>query len=187
MTARNHGHVAWRELLRLAPWILVGMVSGVTLLVHAPERPLLALLALFILGYLARAALVKRKTAAIAPRWAAAFGASGGVFTALFGTGGPIYAIFLTSRIADKAALRATNGMLILATALGRIGLFAGAALYAQPGLVPLAALLIPVAFAGLYLGGRLHVRWPAERVVQAIQVVLLVGALNLIRRVVFG
>jgi uncharacterized membrane protein YfcA len=187
MALRNHGHVAWRELGRLAPWIAVGMLSGVTLLVHAPERPLLALLALFVLGYLARAVLLKRQPDAIAPRWAAPFGAFGGVFTALFGTGGPVYAIFLTSRIADKNALRATNGMLILATALARIGLFAGAALYAQPGLVPLSALLIPVALAGLYVGGHLHVRWPAARVVQAIQVVLFVGALNLLRRVVLG
>jgi uncharacterized membrane protein YfcA len=187
MALRNHGHVAWRELGRLAPWIAIGMVTGVTLLVHAPERPLLALLALFVLGYLARAALVRRTHAPIVARWAPAFGASGGVFTALFGTGGPIYAIFLTSRIADKSALRATNGMLILATALARIGLFAGAALYAQPGLVALAALLIPVALAGLWLGGRLHVRLPAERVVQAIQLVLLIGALNLLRRAVLG
>lgn len=187
MALRNHGHVAWRELGRLAPWIALGMLTGVTLLVHAPERPLLALLGLFILGYLARAGLGKRKAAPIAPRWAVAFGASGGVFTALFGTGGPLYAIFLTSRIPDKDALRATNGMLILATALARVGLFAAAALYAQPGLVPLAALLIPVALAGLYVGGHLHVRWPAARVVQAIQLVLLIGALNLLRRVVLG
>ncbi len=187
LTSRNHGRVAWRELGRLAPWIAIGMVLGVTALVHAPERPLLLLLGIFVLAYVARSAFAPPRTEALPPKWAAAFGTSGGVFTSLFGTGGPLYAIFLTARIPDKLALRATNGMLILATALARIGLFAGAALYAQPGLVALSALMIPVALAGLYVGGHLHARMPAARVVQAIYVVLLVGALNLLRRAILG
>jgi uncharacterized protein len=187
MTARNHGRVAWRELGRLAPWIALGMLLGVTLLVHAPERPLLLALALFVIAYVARAVLAPQRQQPLAPRWAMPLGGCGGVFTALFGTGGPLYAIFLTSRIDDKRELRATNGMLILATALARIGLFAGAALYAQPGLVALSALMVPVALAGMVVGGHLHVRWPPQRVVQAIYAVLLVGALNLLRRAVLG
>jgi uncharacterized protein len=187
MTARNHGRVAWRELGRLAPWIALGMLLGVTLLVRAPERPLLLALALFVIAYVARAVLAPRRQQPLAPAWAVPLGGCGGVFTALFGTGGPLYAIFLTSRIDDKRELRATNGMLILATALARIGLFAGAALYAQPGLVALAALMVPVALAGMVVGSHLHVRWPPQRVVQAIYAVLLVGALNLLRRAVLG
>ena len=48
---RHHRIVERRELLRLAPWLLLGMAGGVTLLVHAGERWLLLLLGSFVLLY----------------------------------------------------------------------------------------------------------------------------------------
>jgi uncharacterized membrane protein YfcA len=187
MALRNHQHVGWRELARLLPYAAVGMLIGATALVHAPERPLLLLLALFVLGYLAKAVFGAPATRDLAPWWAAPLGIAGGIFTSLFGSGGPIYTIFMASRLHDKSVLRATMAMLILLTALVRVVLFTGAGLYAQPGLLALSAFLMPAVLIGLWLGSHLHHRLPAERVVQAIQVVLLIGALNLIRRSVLG
>ncbi len=187
MATRNHRRVAWRELLRLLPFAAAGMLLGVTLLVHAPERPLLALLGLFVLAYLARSVFGAPRSGEIAPLWAAPLGIAGGIFTSLYGTGGPIYTIFLAGRLNDMAVLRATMAMLILLTALSRVGLFAAAGFYAQPGLLPLALMLVPVVIAGLWLGSHLHRRLRPARVVQAIQFVLLVGALNLLRRSLFG
>ena len=40
--------------------------------------------------------------------WAVPFGAIGGVFSAMFGSGGFIYAIYLSRRLDDKDAMRAT-------------------------------------------------------------------------------
>src|ERR1035437_1621312 len=48
---KNRRAVDRRELLRLIPFMLVGMVLGVTLLVKAPERALLFLLGTFVLAY----------------------------------------------------------------------------------------------------------------------------------------
>ncbi|MEP7063176.1 MAG: sulfite exporter TauE/SafE family protein [Betaproteobacteria bacterium] len=187
LAIRNYRRVAWRELARLLPYAAAGMVLGVTLLVHAPERPLLLLLGVFILAWLAKAVFGSPRTRDIAPSWAAPLGIAGGIFTSLYGTGGPIYTIFLAGRVHEKWVLRATMGMLILLTALTRVGLFSAAGFYAQAGLLALSAALLPAVLAGLFLGSHLHHRLPAARVVQAIQVVLLVGALNLIRRSVSG
>ncbi len=183
LALRTHGHVAWRELLRLAPWFVLGMVAGVTLLVHAPERALLTLLALFVLGYLARARFGRPSTAPLSTRWGLPFGTAGGVFTALYGTGGPIYVIYFARRIADARVLRATMAMLILITALVRVAMFTSAGLYAQPGLLALCAALVPAGLLGLWIGSHLHHRLPPHRVVQAIHLVLLAGALNLLYR----
>lgn len=186
LALRSHRDVAWRELGRLLPYSAIGIVIGVTMLVNAPERPLLLLLALFVLAYLALAVFRPRKHD-LAAAWAAPLGTAGGVFTALYGTGGPFYTIFLAGRLREKLALRASMAMLILIFAITRVVLFSGAGLYAQPGLLTLAALLLPAAIAGLHLGSHLHRRLSTVRVMQAVHLVLLAGALNLIRRSVFG
>lgn len=183
LALRTRGLVAWRELAVLAPWVGAGMLAGVTLLVRAPERALLLLLALFVLGYLARAHFGKPRREPISRRWAPSFGTAGGVFTALYGTGGPIYTIYVTRRLPDARVLRATMGMLILMTAVVRLTLFAGTGLYAQPGLLALCAVLVPLGLLGLWLGSHFHHRLPAERVVQTIHAVLLLGAVNLLYR----
>jgi uncharacterized membrane protein YfcA len=183
LALRTYRHVSWRELKRLAPWAVLGMLAGVTLLVHAPERVLLTLLALFVLTYLARARFGRPNPAPIDTRWIVPFGLIGGVFTSLYGTGGPIYTIYMARRIFDARMLRATMGMLILVSAFIRMMMFATTGLYAQPGLLMLCAVLMPVGLCGLWLGSYLHHRLPAARVVQVIHVVLLLGALNLLYR----
>ena len=48
---RNRRDVDRGELLRLAPFVAIGMVLGVTVLVRAPERWLLGVLGAFVFGY----------------------------------------------------------------------------------------------------------------------------------------
>ncbi|HEX8786718.1 MAG TPA: sulfite exporter TauE/SafE family protein [Telluria sp.] len=177
----NWRFIARREALRLVPFMLVGMGCGVLALVHAPERSLLVLLGVFILAYAGWGLLARGAPRPLGTIWAAPFGVVGGIFTALFGTGGPFYTIYLTRRLQDKLALRATISGVLFFSAITRVVLFTGAGLYKQPGVLPLAALLLPCALGGLYLGNRLHHRLPAERIRQAIWVVLTVGGVSLV------
>ena len=172
-----------KELRRMLPFMLAGMALGVTLLVKAPERALLLVLGVFVLAYSAWSLVFNRGAKPIASGWAMPLGTAGGVFTALFGTGGPIYTIYLARRLEDKAALRATISTLIFLSALARLVLFAGAGLYGQGGVLWLAAWLLPCALAGLYLGSRLHRRLPAQRVVQLVWAVLIAGGASLVWR----
>jgi uncharacterized membrane protein YfcA len=180
---RNWRHVHRREALRLVPFMLAGMGIGVLALVRVPERRLLVVLGLFILCYAAWSLLVRGKPRRFAPPWAALFGTVGGVFTALFGTGGPFYTIYLARRIEEKLALRATISAVLFFSAVSRLVLFTGAGLYTQPGLPLLAAGLLPFALGGLYAGNRLHQWLAPERIRQTIWFVLVVGGTSLVLR----
>lgn len=180
---RNRRFIEKREALRLIPFMLTGMALGVLALVRAPEHLLLLVLGLFILCYSAWSLLVHGKPRPLASAWAGPFGVVGGMFTALFGTGGPFYTIFLTRRLHDKLTLRATISGVLLFSAVARLVLFTGAGLYRQATLPVLAAVLLPFALGGLYLGNRLHQWMPAERVRQAVWVVLIAGGASLVLR----
>jgi uncharacterized membrane protein YfcA len=180
---KNRRHIAAPEMLRLLPFMLGGMAAGVLALVKAPERTLLVILGVFILCYAAWSLMVRGTPRPLAGAWAAPFGLIGGAFTALFGAGGPFYTIYLTRRLPDKQVLRATIGGVLLFSAVARLLLFSGAGLYGQAALPLLAAMLLPCALGGLYLGNRLHQRLPAERIRQAIWVVLIAGGASLVFR----
>ncbi len=187
LALRNRGEVRHRELLRLLPFMLAGMLLGVTALVRAPERGLLLVLGLFVLGYAAWSLLSPARGQPIAAGWAAPLGAVGGVFTALYGTGGPIYTIYLARRIDDPRALRASIGTFILISAVIRLVLFTSAGLYAQGDALHLAAWLLPCAIVGLYAGSHLHSRLPAHRVGQILWSLLIVGGASLVLRSLRG
>ena len=180
---KNRRFIEKREALRLIPFMVAGMALGVLALVRAPERVLLLVLGLFILGYSAWSLLVHGKPRPLASAWAGPFGVVGGMFTALFGTGGPFYTIFLTRRLHDKLTLRATISGVLFFSAVARLVLFMGAGLYRQSTLPLLALVLLPFALGGLYLGNRLHQWLPAERVKQAVWVVLIAGGVSLVLR----
>jgi uncharacterized membrane protein YfcA len=101
----------------------------------------------------------------------------------MFGTGGPIYVLYLAGRITDVSVLRASLGVLIFSTALARLGLFTTSGFYNQPSLLPLAFALAPICFLGYWLGSRLHARLPAKRASQAVWLLLIGGGASLLWR----
>jgi len=173
----------WSEIKRLLPFLLLGMAIGVPLLAFAPERWLILGLGLFVLGYASWSLLSQPNPVQISPRWVGLTGLVGGAFTALYGTGGPIYAIYLARRIELVHVLRATLGLLIFGTALARLLMFAGSGFYAQQGLLALAFILLPCALAGYFLGARLHTRIELSLAKRIIWLLLLASGLNLVLR----
>jgi uncharacterized membrane protein YfcA len=171
------------ELWRLLPIVAVGMLVGVTLLVHVNERWLLLGLGSFVMVYATWSLLSHAVPIPISVCWALPFGLFGGAFTAMYGTGGPVYAIYLARRLSDKAELRATIGVLIFCTALIRLALFTGSGFYHQNGLLPLAFALLPCALLGYLAGSHLHARMPAKRAVQAVWLLLIGGSISLLWR----
>jgi uncharacterized membrane protein YfcA len=180
---KNRKHLDRQELLRLLPFLLLGMAVGVTVLVHASERWLLLVLGVFVLGYASWSLLSKAVPVPVSPRWAVPAGMIGGAFTALYGTGGPVYMIYLARRLPDKTVMRATIGVLIFGTALVRLVLFTGSGFYRQQGLLSLAFALLPCALLGYVAGSHLHAHMPAKRAVQAVWLLLIAGSSSLIWR----
>ena len=187
MGLKHHALVDKAELKRLAPTLLVGMALGTWVLRHAAERWLLLLLGIFIAAFALWSLFGGVSQRPAAPRWAWPAGLVGGVFSAMFGTGGPVYTLYLARRITDTQRLRATVGMLIFGSALLRLALLTGGGFFAQPGLLSLAMVLVPCALMGYLLGSRLHARLPQARVRQLIWALLLASGLSLLVRGVGG
>lgn len=183
LSLKNRRQADKQELLRLLPYVLMGMAAGMTLLVQASERWLLLLLGTFVLGYASWSLLRKAAPAPVSPGWALPAGVIGGAFTAMYGTGGAIYMIYLARRLTDKTVLRATIGVLIFGTALVRLALFTGSGFYLQSGLLPLAFALLPCAFLGYLAGSHLHEKMPPQRAVQAVWLLLIAGSISLLWR----
>ncbi|MGS1105643.1 sulfite exporter TauE/SafE family protein [Achromobacter anxifer] len=181
----NWRRVSLVELKRLFPWLLLGIALGVTLLHNAGARWPLILLGSFVLAvcikglWRARA----KPSAPLNTCWALPFGVFGGIFSALFGTGGPIYTIYLSRRLDALDQFRATISVVILASGIIRAAAFGAAGLYAQPEILSAAAVLLPVALIGLYGGSRLRARVSPELLKRAIFVLLAIAGAGAIYR----
>jgi uncharacterized membrane protein YfcA len=163
--------------------LLVGMAFGLSLLVQAGERWLLLLLGGFVLTYASWSLLGRAAVQPVSTWWSLPAGLVGGAFTALFGTGGPIYTIYLARRLPDRHVLRASISLLILCTGLVRLPVFAGMGLYQQAGLLSMALLLTPAAYLGFVAGSRLHASLPPQRALQAVWTLLILGGISLLAR----
>ncbi len=183
---RNRHLVDRGELLRLLPWLLAGMFIGATVLARADEVFLLGLLGAFVVivavWSLASGA-ARAGQAPIAAGWAVPTGLLGGVFSALFGSGGPLYTTYLARRVHDPARLRACVGTLIFGAAALRGVLFVANGLMFQPGLLATSAALLPGAALGYFAGSLLHKRLPTARVRLGIWLLLLASGASLLWR----
>lgn len=180
---RMRGQADRRELRRILPFVLLGLALGLALLIHLPERVLLFLLGCFVL-YAGISSFARRSGAGpLHPAWAVPAGVVGGIFSALYGTGGPIYTIYMSRRIADKSVFRATMARLVLTVSLVRFTLFAASGLLGQDHLLLAALLLAPFAALGLVLGNRLHHGLSARRILLFVYVLIIANGAALVVR----
>ncbi len=176
----NFGRVRWNEIGILIPLGLAGVALGTGLLVNLPQAPMLFALAVFVLVFALRSVFNVYGDKLASRWWAIPASLTGGTVGALFGTGGPPYVIYLTHRIRDKGALRATLSALFFTEGLARIVSFtaAGLLLNARVWMAYLAAL--PLVLGALYVGGRAHVGLAPAQMTRLIGVLLLVSSLSL-------
>jgi uncharacterized protein len=181
--ARFRKGIRFDEFAWLVPFLLCGMALGLTVLIRAGERPLLAVLGAFVLAY----AIYGFTRRGVAPRlaraWCAPIGIAGGAFSALFGTGGVLLAVYNAGRLPDTNQLRATNAAGVMFMSLVRVVLFGAAGLLAQDNLLLMAGCLVPAMFAGILVGSRLHTKLPAAAVVRALYGILVVSGSALLLR----
>jgi uncharacterized membrane protein YfcA len=180
---KNRRDVDRAELLRMAPFVAIGMLLGITALVQVPERWLLGLLGAFVAGYAAWSMAGRGRTRPLPPVWAAPAGIVGGAFTALYGTGGPIYTVYLARRLGDATRLRASIAVLIFGTAWARLALFSATGLFAQSSLLRLAITLLPCALVGYFIGSHLHGRLAPAQVSRTVWALLIVSGISLLAR----
>jgi len=171
-----------RDILPLLPFLVVGMLIGVSILVSVPGDILLPILGVLVAAYGLYYA-VRRESAFRFGRWTAApFGLLGGTTSSVFGVGGPFYVMYLVGRGSTPEQIRATMPFIFMFTTVGRILLFSIAGLMNREVLIT-AALLMPVMFVGLWCGNRLHLSISREHAVPVIGTLLTLSGVSLLLR----
>lgn len=182
MGFRLRGDVMRRELFLLLPFMALGILGGVYLLVQVHPELLLGGLGLFVV-FFGASYVIKHGKGFPLPHWSGApIGAFGGGTSAVFGIGGPIYVFFLAGRGAAPAQIRATMPMIFMFTTVARIALFIAAGLYAPATLVAAAALL-PVMALGIWTGHHLHLNLSRDTVIRVMGGLLVLSGISLLVR----
>jgi uncharacterized membrane protein YfcA len=180
---KGRAQVSKPELKRLIPFMFVGFIAGVTLLVSVPEEHLRTALGIFAVavGVNSIANPVLHKT--ISAWWSVPAGILGGAIATVFGAGGPIYVTYLSGRLRDKGEIRATMSTIISISAFSR------ALVYAVSGVIlNLATLfgtiaLAPFVWIGLRLGTRIHLGLTQEQLRRTIGMLLVLTGSSLLAR----
>lgn len=171
------------ELKRLVPLMIIGSGAGALILLFTKPDILLLLLGIFVVCYSVYSLSGYRPAHKFRPVFAVPFGLVGGVFSALFGSGGFIYAVYLQSRLESKEHIRVTQTTLIGLSTLTRLVIFLAAGVYADVKLLLLAAVLAPSMLAGVWIGRRITLELSREQFVRLVNIVILVSGIGLIAR----
>jgi uncharacterized membrane protein YfcA len=178
------GHNADRaELRRLVPVMILGSLIGAAILLTTRPEFLLPALGIFVTGYALYSLSGVKPERTFTPKAAIPFGTIGGIFSALFGSGGFIYATYLSGRLSGKESMRMTQTTLIGLSTLTRVVLFAFAGVYTDSDVLWLALFLTPSMLIGVSVGRRITLRISREQFLKLINVIVLVSGATLIIR----
>ncbi|AGW93505.1 sulfite exporter TauE/SafE family protein [Cupriavidus sp. DF5525] len=180
----NWNSVSRTELLRLVPFMMVGVALGTTVLAKIESRWLLVGLGLFVLAMTTRMLMASSARMECAAKgWSVPAGVVGGVFSALFGTGGPVYTMYLSRRLPEIDKFRSTIAAVILFSAVMRLLAFAGGGLLQQEELLRSGVFAMPFGLAGLAAGSCLRRHISADAVRRALLVFLCVSGASVLVR----
>ena len=180
---RGHKEVARGELKRLVPFMFVGFAIGVTVLVGVPDRYLRIALGIFAVAIGIHGIFNPTLARAISQLWCVPTGIVGGAVATIFGAGGPFYAIYLSGRLRDKGAVRATASTIIFISSSSRAVIYAVTGLLLQVATAIGVVVLAPFVWLGLKTGTRIHVGLSQEQMRRVIGVILVITGLSLLAR----
>jgi uncharacterized membrane protein YfcA len=176
----------WTELRVLLPFGLIGACIGAFALLKLPADPVLITLGAFTMFFGFRNIFGVASAAQISRAWAVPTGIIGGSAGALFGTSGPPYIIYLTHRLKDKTAVRATFSWLFVIDGGFRLGLFLVAGLLFDARLQLVYALSLIPMLLGLHTGNKVHLDITSEGMLKVVGGLLVVSGAMLFIKVMF-
>jgi uncharacterized membrane protein YfcA len=175
----NRKKANWSEIKLLLPFGMLGASLGAYALITLPTTPVLLTLGAFTMFFGFRNVFGLQPIGQLSRAWAVPAGITGGAAGALFGAGSPPYIMYLTRRLLDKSAVRATFSWLIAIDGGFRLALFLFAGLLFDPKLQIAYALgLLPMVI-GLYTGNKVHLDMTSEGMLRVVGTLLVLsGAL---------
>ena len=171
------------EIFRMVPFIFLGTVIGVTVLVNLPRESAMLALGLFVVLYAVYVLFSRPRVSAVSRHWAYLAGISGGITSTLFGAGGPPYVIYLSHRSLSKDQFRATLTLNMVFSVGLRLTAFAITGLLLKSEVWVTAALAVLAAMVGLSLASWAFKRVTREFLLRVVALLLLANGISLIAR----
>jgi len=141
------------------------------------------ILGLFVVSYSLYALMRHDRHDIISAHWAWLAGLAGGIVSALFGSGGPPYVIYLSQRGLSKEQFRATLGLTILTSISLRVIAFLITGLLLDPKVWMTALAVVPAALLGIWIARKVYLKISRELLMRAVALLLLGSGSSLILR----
>lgn len=184
LTIRDRHSVIWRELKLLAPPTVVGVIAGLFLFKSLDNHLLLTMLGGFLILYalyIIAVQVLGLPQFRCSERWALPVGFTGSFFDTMFGGGGgTLVVIYMHARGIGRIEFRATVATLWFIEMIARIGGYGIAGYYTREVLIMVAALL-PVMWAGTWIGERLGNRVSPQVFQRILAGLLMVSGVSLL------
>lgn len=175
------------EVRRLIPWAMIGVITGALLLTRLPPEYLLIGLGVLVIVFGIRTLLSPVGDQPVSSLWAIPAGLTGGIFGGMFGSGAATpYMIYLTHRLREKRAVRATFSGFAFFDYGFRLLTFLLTGLLLQWALGVALVISVPAMALGLYLGNKVHNRISNAQALRAIGVLLIFSGFSLFAKVWF-
>ncbi len=176
--------IEWRTAIPMTIGLTVGAIIGTFVLSSLSDDFLRKLLATAIVVFLIKMIfLPKFDFGKLKNRfWGGVAGLLGGWVQGVIGTGGPVFTMYLSATIPQKAVFRATLIYLLFATSVVRIIFSIPHGLITMP-ILSLAAITLPFFLVAVFIGNRIHKRIPDTYYRYAIYTILSLSALSLLIR----
>jgi uncharacterized membrane protein YfcA len=176
--------VIWRELKLLAVPTLVGVAAGLYLFTALDNRLLLVMLGGFLVAYAAYMLVVHffgLPELRCSGKWAAPVGFAGAFIDTLFGGGGgTLVVIYMHARGIGKMQFRATVAVLWFIEMIARISGYTLAGYYTASTLL-LVAVLLPMVWAGTWVGEHISNRISQGTFSRILAVMLMLSGISLL------
>ena len=184
LSIRDRHSVVWEELKILIPVTLLGVVAGTLLFKNLDSAVLLKLLGIFIMAfavYVLAVHYVGLPQVRCSRGWAAPVGFLGAAGDTMFGGGGgTLVVIYMHMRGIGTAQFRATVAVLWFFEMIARLAGYAFAGYYTLSTLV-FAVLMLPLVWAGTYLGERIGNRISQETFSKVLAIMLLASGVTVL------
>lgn len=184
LTIRDRNAVIWRELRLLAVPTVIGVVCGLFLFRSLDNSLLLFMLGGFLIAYAVYMLVVHffgLPELRCSEKWAAPVGFAGSFIDTLFGGGGgTLVVIYMHARGIGKMQFRATVAVLWFIEMIARISGYTLAGYYTASTLL-LVAVLLPMVWAGTWVGEHISNRISQETFSRILAVMLLLSGISLL------
>lgn len=178
----------WAQIAILTLPVFAGTTLGVLVLEIAPNQMMVALLGIFVIAtslvnlFGIRGGLLRNLSPRAGLAVGTCFGIIGGCFGGMFGTGGPIYALYLSNRL-EASKIVSTLGTFLAISAFFRAMVFYLRGAYAGPDIVALACAAMPFVIVTMLVTHAYRARVSARAIAGILQWILFAVGISLIVR----